>query len=100
SSLAAGDLHCPAGGVKYLSADGEHYVCNGIDGAQGALGPQGIPGVAGQQGLTGIAGRDGLDVAGLTLAASDPHCPTGGVKYTSIDGDQYVCNGIDGVQGA
>jgi hypothetical protein len=49
--------NCPFGGVKYISASGTTYVCNGAPGAQGPpgpQGPQGPPGPAGGNQLTFI----------------------------------------------
>ncbi|MBL8955761.1 MAG: collagen-like protein [Myxococcaceae bacterium] len=31
--------NCAAGGIKYTSADGTHYVCNGLTGSSGSSGP-------------------------------------------------------------
>jgi len=118
--------NCANGGVKYTSASGVEYVCNGApgpkgdtgatgpqgpmgstgpQGATGATGPQGPSGATGPQGPTGSTGATGpTGPAGESVAgASEPpgaNCANGGVKYTSANGVNYVCNGAAGPTGA
>jgi hypothetical protein len=91
--------NCAAGGAKLTSgidadrngtlAPGEvndaatRYVCNGAKGDTGAKGDAGATGAAGQS----------------VTAAPEPagtNCANGGVRYTSVSGVNYVCNGGGG----
>ena len=95
--------NCATGGVKLTSgidADrngtldpGEvddaatRYVCNGATGDTGEKGDTGATGAAGQS------------------VTSDPeppgaNCVNGGVRYTSVSGVNYVCNGSGGSGGS
>jgi hypothetical protein len=49
--------------------------------------------------LLAASGAAGADVTGASLDVGDTHCPAGGVKYTSVSGDAFVCNGYDGLKG-
>ncbi|HTZ17581.1 MAG TPA: hypothetical protein VMB78_03995 [Dissulfurispiraceae bacterium] len=69
--------NCTYGGVKYTSASGDNYVCNGAPGA---------------------AGANGVSVIGASESPG-ANCTYGGVKYTSASGDNYVCNGAPGAKG-
>ena len=106
-TLAPGDQNCPAGGVKYTSADGEHYVCdglpgiNGVAGAKGATGAQGIAGVSGTQGLQGNVGPVGPQgIQGFT-GATGPTGSTGsqGVAGATGGAGATGSTGIQGIQG-
>jgi hypothetical protein len=77
TSEAAGP-NCANGGVKYTSASGDTYVCNGARGSTGAAG----------QSVVGESEPPG------------PNCTYGGAKFTSASGDTYVCNGGPGSTGA
>ncbi len=107
-SIEPAGLNCPAGGMKYTSATGTSYVCNGAIGPQGpagATGPQGPAGAGGAAGATGAtgpqgpAGANGVSVTGAVELAG-ANCAAGGVKYTSASGTTYVCNGQVGATGA
>jgi hypothetical protein len=68
--------NCADGGVKFTSASGVEYVCNGAPGPTGpagATGPQGTPGAAGPQGTPGAPGPQG------TPGATGPQGPSGGI---------------------
>ncbi len=100
--------NCAFGGVKYASASGFGYVCNGATGAQGlagatgATGPQGPMGAAGAQGATGPQGPQGsqgpqgpqgppgaavlLDGGSLPVLASDGYT-FAGFTTASYDGN-------------
>jgi hypothetical protein len=81
--------NCTYGGIKYVSATGTAYVCNGAPGAAGATGATGPPGP------TGSAGQS-------VIGSSEPtgaNCTYGGIKYVSASGTAYVCNGAAGAQG-
>lgn len=95
SAAEAPGANCTYGGVKYTSATGVNYVC------AGSLGPTGVSGAAGAQGLigpTGAAGLDGQSVSSVVELAG-LNCATGGVKYTSPSGVNYVCSGARGPNG-
>lgn len=106
-------VDCPYGGVRYDSATGSHFVCNGAPGSvlvvdvadggslkfDGGLlvvaGPQGAVGPVGPQGDAGARGADGQSVTATAVGPSS-QCPYGGVKYDSASGSHYVCNGAPG----
>lgn len=91
SSIGA-STECPSGGVRYDSAGGPHFVCNGAPGQVlvvgvadgGALafdggllvvsGPEGPVGATGSQGLPGTPGPTGATG------------PAGGVRIMNLDG--------------
>jgi hypothetical protein len=98
-SVAEGDPTCAFGGVKVTAASGDVYVCNGAPGAQGPQGPEGSQGIPGLAGAPGLDGLPGESVIGTELALGDANCPSGGVKLTGANGDQYVCNGAVGIAG-
>lgn len=60
----------------------------------------GTIGHTGIQGSTGATGASGVSVLGVSVGADPLHCPTGGVRYTTAAGDNYVCNGTQGLSGA
>ena len=73
----------------------------GDKGDLGSTGPQGLQGAkgdAGAQGPKGDRGDAGQSVTGFTIPAGTD-CPTGGVMYTSADGNHFVCNGAKGLKG-
>ena len=80
-----------------LAACAKGTAAPGDPGPAGPAGPAGAKGPKGDQGPQGIAGAS---VTGASVPAGDGFCPTGGVKYTSADGDHYVCNGGPGPAGA
>jgi|GEM_PF-1747281 len=121
--------NCATGGIKFVSASGTAYACNGAAGAAGSPGSQGSQGpagVAGAQGPAGSAGAQGPPGApgiqgppgpsgapGMPGASGAPgqsvigvaelpgvNCPHGGVKYVSVAGTDYVCDGAAGPAGA
>jgi hypothetical protein len=48
----------------------------------------------------GVNGQDGLSVTSDALdPGEDPACPNGGSKFTSVSGDTYACNGLNGEDG-
>jgi hypothetical protein len=51
---------CVNGGVMYTSADGNHLVCNGLQGPKGDTGAQGLPGDSAGSAAGGLFG-DGSD---------------------------------------
>lgn len=70
------------------------FICNGKDGATGSQGP------AGSQGPQGPAGKDGQGVTVSVVPASvDSPCTNGGIKVTSASGVNFVCNGLNGLNG-
>ena len=81
----------PAGPVGPQGPVGAAGV-QGPMGPAGPAGPQGIDGATGLQGTPGTTGADGQSVTG-TPEASGPNCANGGVKYVSVSGTAYVCNG-------
>ncbi|CAB4331352.1 MAG: hypothetical protein F2690_00700 [Actinobacteria bacterium] len=91
--LASGDVSCPNGGAKFVTADGNStFACNGATGPSGGTGPRG-PGVTITQIDETVEKSPGVKA-----------CPAnGGQKLESGDGDQkvieYVCNGADGSGG-
>ena len=80
-----------------FSACSKGTAAPGDPGPAGPAGPAGAKGPKGDQGPQGIAGAS---VTGASVPPGDGFCPTGGVKYTSADGDHYVCNGAPGPTGA
>lgn len=52
--------NCAAGGVRYTSASGVAFVCNGAQGVQGAQGIQGPPGPPGPGTVTSVGAGQGL----------------------------------------
>jgi hypothetical protein len=64
--------------------------------AAGATGATGVSGVTGAQGVTGATGSS---VTGQSVGPG-ANCPNGGAEYFSVDGNRYVCNGVDGHTGA
>ena len=90
----------------------------GIAGDTGPAGPTGPEGPAGADGANGTDGVDGNDgVSTLVLLVIEPsgtNCPAGGNKIlfgkddnddgylssTEVEGNQYVCNGVQGNAGA
>jgi hypothetical protein len=76
------------------------FICNGKDGAAGSPGPAGSQGPAGPVGPQGPAGTNGqgVTVAMVTVNPDGP-CPNGGIKVTSASGVNYVCNGLNGLNG-
>lgn len=107
SSYAVGDA-VAVGGESYiaLEANGDNQPPGNkwsLLAARGDLGPVGAPGstgASGQSGATGSSGPRGYDVVGEAVPAPDVNCPAGGVKYSSVDGDHFVCNGLIGPVGA
>ena len=84
-------------------ATGDHFVCNGLEGAAGIPGSTGAVGPAGErgpQGPQGAAGRDGDGAVLSTLLSDDPDCPGGGVLVTVAGVSVPVCDGADGGVGA
>ena len=71
----------------------------GDRGAAGATGDKGDTGASGVQGSAGPRGADGISVTATALGIGDDSCPNGGVKYTTYDGDHFVCDGVAGPQG-
>ncbi len=70
-------VNCAFGGMRYTSASGVSYVCNGATGGAGAA---------------GVSVTSAVEDAGV-------NCASGGMKYTSASGVSYVCNGATGQQG-
>ena len=64
----------------------------GPAGANGPQGPQGDPGARGPQ---GNEGTDGQSVVGSSEAPGG-NCASGGIRYDSVSGTSYVCNGAPG----
>jgi hypothetical protein len=60
---------------------------------QGVPGPPGLPGTNGTPGTNGV---DGVSVIAQALSPGDPNCPSGGSKFTSVNGDTFACNGANG----
>lgn len=73
SSEPAG-TNCAAGGVRFVSASGTAYACNG---------PQGAPGQS----------------IGFAVESPGTTCPAGGVRLIGASGTSIVCNGTPGAQG-
>jgi collagen triple helix repeat protein len=88
----------------------------GLAGPQGPAGPSGSAGVAGPPGPAGPSGSIGLSgpqgpqgptgatgpAGSLAGGASEPpgaNCAAGGIRFTSVIGVDYVCNGIPGPAG-
>ncbi len=93
SALEDAGVNCPPGGVRFISASGVVFSCNGAPGAAGPLGPSGTAGLAGTRGRDGTSAVSAPEDAGV-------NCPAGGVKVTSASGVAYICNGFDGTPGA
>lgn len=55
----------------------------------------GVAVVSGPQGMPGSAGAPGQSVVGSSIGASN-ECPSGGVRYDSASGPNFVCNGAPG----
>lgn len=84
---------CPTGGVKYSSANGDHYVCNGLQGVAGPKGDQGVAGVAGPVGPAGATGPKG------DVGPAGPVGPAGAsVANVTCPSGQYL-RGFDGSGG-
>ena len=104
SSVAAGAL-CAAGGVRYSSIDGDHYVCNGVPGLVGSAGAQGATGANGAVGASGANGSPGMNgVTGATgvagaIGATGPAGPAGQISGVLCPTGQYL-RGIDASGGA
>jgi len=95
-AVAAGDVHCPRGGIRISATGGDTYVCNGAPGSKGDSGEPGARGDTGSQGNQGVSG----DAVVITiLAGGDDHCSDGGIKVASAAGEQFVCRGRDGTKG-
>jgi hypothetical protein len=100
--------NCPNGGAEYFSVDGNHYICNGVDGhtgSTGAQGPQGSTGLQGQTGAQGVSGAQGQAGAtgaqGLTGATGSQGVmgPNGATGATGVQG-LIGPTGATGTQGA
>jgi hypothetical protein len=78
----------PSNGTLYLLGDGT---------GRNACQPGDIPI---SWNTAGVNGQDGVSVTSAALApGDDPACPTGGSKFTAVNGDSYACNGSDGTDG-
>ena len=71
----------------------------GDPGATGAKGDKGDPGAKGDKGDPGATGGAGQSVTS-GVEAPGANCATGGVRYTSASGVNYVCNGAVGGGGS
>ena len=84
--VSSGDTSCPAGGTKFVTADGKSsYACNGLAGSGGS-------GPAGPAGASVVS--TGIDPTGG--AHPDTHCPLGGSKFEVNGTITYACNGAGG----
>jgi Phage Tail Collar Domain/Collagen triple helix repeat (20 copies) len=127
TAAEAAGANCATGGVKLMGgidADrnatldpGEvndavtRYICTGDKGdkgdkgdtgekgEKGDVGDKGDPGAKGDKGDAGSAGNAGQSVTS-TVEAPGANCNTGGVRYTSASGVNYVCNGAVGGGGS
>jgi hypothetical protein len=87
--------NCTNGGVKFVSASGTNYACNG---AAGAAGSNGTNGTNGSPGAAGSNGTNGQSVT-VTAESAGANCTYGGEKLVSVSGTAYVCNGASGANG-
>ena len=84
--------NCMAGGIRYVSASGNDYVCDGAPGLAGVTGERGEIGFSGSNGLAGFDGAIGLTGAtgatGSEGAAGSPGSfgPTGEVGPIGLMG--------------
>jgi hypothetical protein len=98
TALAVGDANCPNGGVKYTSAGGIAFVCNGLDGDAGPQGMQGLQGLAGAMGPQGLKGDAGANGATGATGATGPAGANGATGATGLAGATGA-QGNQGVQG-
>ena len=93
--VSSGDTSCPAGGTKFVTADGKSsYACNGLAGSGGS-------------GPAGPAGANGNSVRSTPIDAnpSNDNCLQGGSKFEVINPEgtvlstTYACNGGGGEAG-
>jgi len=88
--LASGDTACPAGGTKFVTADGKSSLaCNGLSGGSGGTGPAGPAGASVVSSVIDATGG----------AHPDSHCPQGGSKFEVNGTITYACNGAGGSGG-
>ena len=121
--VPAGDKRCPNGGTVEMTGrdknrngklddkevTGRSYACKGDAGGQGPEGP------AGARGEKGDRGSDGL--SSLLVTVKEPagkNCQAGGqhlmfgldgnrdtkLQLDEVDGDSFICNGVDGKSGS
>jgi Collagen triple helix repeat (20 copies) len=85
----------PAGAAGAIGATGAigPTGAQGPAGATGGIGPAGAQGPAGPAGPAGPTGAAGQSVVGSSEPAG-ANCANGGVKYVSVSGVNYVCNGV------
>lgn len=83
--------HCSYGGIRFDSASGTSFVCNGTPGSQGA------PGVAGQALLVFIDGGTAV-LDGGVLVVIGPQGPAGSTGAAGLPGPSGApgTNGLDG----
>ena len=73
AQVAAGDAHCPTGGVSVTSNGTTAYACSGIDGLAGPKGDLGLTGAQGDPGLQGLTGAMG---GGHYVSRANVYCVT------------------------
>jgi hypothetical protein len=100
----AGGAYAAGGGLsgkqkKEVTKIAKKYA--GKPGAPGTNGANGKDGAPGAPGKDGAPGANGLSVTGSAIAAGNSECAAkeGGVKYTSANGTDVVCNGAQGDEG-
>ncbi|HYJ92112.1 MAG TPA: hypothetical protein VEV84_12435 [Pyrinomonadaceae bacterium] len=112
--------NCANGGVMYTSADGNHFVCNGVQGPKGDTGAQGASGSSSGfgAGLFGDGSDGDVTIAGATTLTRDMYYHnltinagqtlnpggfrifvSGTLTFDAGGGASIARNGIDGCSG-
>jgi hypothetical protein len=86
--VSSGDTSCPAGGTKFVTADGKSsYACNGLAGSGGS-------GPAGPAGASVVSTE--IPIGGTLDKLGEKHCLLGGSKFEVNGTITYACNGAGG----